>query len=294
MKKVSAFFRLVRINNLLIMLLTQVLSYYFLSPAISLINLLETRFILLCISTLFVGAGGYIINDYLDIKLDLINKPNKVVVGQVISRRWTMFWHLALNISALLMGIYIGTKVSIAILVAAVLLWVYSVSLKRKFLVGNLLVSILSAFVIIINYIYDTSLNLNHIVAYSFFAFTLTLLREIIKDTEDIRGDGKFDCKTIPIILGVRKTKSILLNLTAIFAIILLGYTALFIASYSFQYSITKAAFIFYMIFFVIVPLGAVLYKTKLADTTADFSRLSLYAKLIMLSGMISMIFWRL
>lgn len=291
---ILAFLRLIRFNNLLIMLFTQVLSYYFLSPHITAHQLIETRFVFLCLATLLVGAGGYIINDYLDVKLDLINKPNKVVVGQIISRRWTMFLHFCMNAIAMLLGLYIGTKVTVAIVIAAVMLWIYSVSLKRKFLSGNVLVSCLSSFVIVINFIYDNSLQVQLIWAYSFFAFVLTLLREIIKDTEDIRGDGKFDCKTIPIVLGVRKTKTVLLYITGIFALILFVYTTFFAASYSFEHSFARGSFIFYMMAFVILPLLILLYFIKTADTTSDFHRLSTYTKLIMVTGMLSMIFWRM
>lgn len=276
------------------MFVTQVFSYYFLSPHISWFDVLETRFIFLCIATVLVGAAGYIINDYLDVKLDLINKPSKVVVGQIISRRWTMFLHLLLNGIAIVLGMFIGLKVTIAIFCAAVVLWVYSVSLKRRFLVGNIVVSLLSAFVIIINYVYDISLDEKLIVAYSFFAFGLTLLREIIKDTEDMRGDGRFDCKTIPIVLGVRHTKKILLYMTIVFAACVFLYTTFFGAAYHFHYSFTKGSFIFYMLLFVFVPLLVLLYFILTADTSSDFKRLSSYSKIIMVLGMVSMVFWKL
>jgi 4-hydroxybenzoate polyprenyltransferase len=294
MNKTLAFFQLIRLKNLVITLFTQIISYFFQSPHITLDHVLKPRFISLCIATMLVAAGGYIINDYLDIKLDLINKPNKVIVGQIISRRWTMFWHSFVNIIALALGVYIGVKVFMAILTATILLWIYSVSLKRKFLVGNLLVSILSSFVIILNYVYDTSLDVNLIIAYSIFAFTLTLLREIIKDAEDIRGDGKFDCETIPIVLGIRKTKSFLFHLAGAFTLGLFVYASLYAVSYPFIFSISKASFLFYMLVFVFIPLGIMLYLIKMADTTSDFSRLSSLAKLIMITGIASMIFWRL
>jgi 4-hydroxybenzoate polyprenyltransferase len=294
MKKLAAFLQLIRWNNLVIMFCTQVLSYYFLSSGISFAQLTEPRFICLCIATVFVGAGGYIINDYIDVNLDLVNKPDKVIVGHVISRRWTMFWHFILNGIALCLGLFIGLKVTLSIAVAAFLLWVYSVSLKRKFLLGNLLVSLLSAFVIVINYVYDTSLNLNLIIAYSIFAFSITLLREIIKDAEDIRGDGKFDCETIPIVLGIRKTKWILFYLTSAFIVILFVYTSLSASSFPFVHTVSRGSFLFYMLVFVVVPIGIMLYFIRTADTTADFTRLSRLAKLIMITGMLSMIFWRL
>ncbi len=288
------FFQLIRFPNLVIMLCTQVFSYYFLSKHITVEQLIEPRFTLLCLATILVGAGGYIINDYLDVKLDLINKPSKVIVGQNISRRWTMFLHLFFNGIAILLGVFIGIKVTIAILVAALLLWVYSVSLKRKFLIGNIVVALLSAFVIILNFVFDTSLNLEFIITYSLFAFTLTLIREIIKDTEDQRGDGKFDCKTIPIVLGVRKTKSILISTTLGLVLILAFYTFLYGASFPFEHILSRACFVGYMLLFVITPLLVLLYLIRKADTTKDFSRLSSLSKIIMTFGMISMIFWRL
>jgi 4-hydroxybenzoate polyprenyltransferase len=290
---VIAFLRLIRFNNLLIMLFTQVLSYYFLSPHISLSDLTQQRFIFLCLATLLVGAGGYIINDYIDVKLDLINKPDKVVVGQHISRRWSMFLHFVVTGAAIILGLLIGIKVTFAILTATVLLWLYSVSFKRQFLIGNIVVSFLSSFVIIINYVYDNSLNAELIAAYSFFAFSLTLLREIIKDTEDMRGDGKFDCKTIPIVIGVRKTKNVLLTIDLVLLAILFLYTFLYIGSYSFSYPAVKGTFLFYMLFAVITPLAAMLYFIKTADTTSDFHRLSSFCKIVMVLGMLSIIFWR-
>jgi 4-hydroxybenzoate polyprenyltransferase len=294
MNKLQAFLQLIRIKNLVITFVTQLFAYYFLSRHIGWDQLVEPRFMSLCLATVFVAAGGYIINDYLDIKLDLINKPEKVVVGQVITRRWTMFWHFLLNGMAVLLGLFIGIKVCIAIFSATVLLWIYSVSLKRKFLIGNILVSALSAFVIIINFVYDTSLDIFLIVSYSFFAFTLTLLREIIKDAEDIRGDGKFDCETIPIVLGIRKTKSILFYLAFAFAIILFIYTTFYAASFPFLNGLARGGLIFYMLIAVIAPLGLMIYWIHTADTTSDFSRLSSLAKVIMVTGMLSMLFWRL
>lgn len=252
------------------------------------------RFILLCLATAATGAAGYIINDYLDVKLDLINKPLKVVVGQQISRRWSMFLHFLLNVLALICGYYIGDKVTLCIALAALLLWIYSVSLKRAFLSGNLLVAGMSAFVLLIIYVYNTAIDLNKIVAYSIFAFLLSLIREIVKDAEDIRGDGKFDCKTLPIVLGIRKTKEILFYTGIVLLLSIFTYTSLQAATYPFQMSFTRGGLLFYMLAFVCVPLGVLLYLIRIADTTSDFHRLSSFCKLIMLTGMLSMVFWKL
>ena len=272
---------------------TQVIAYYFLTSYITVSDLLNHRFLMLCLATLLSAAGGYIINDYLDIKLDLINKPSKVVVGQQISRRWSMFWHLSFNLLAITLGFMIGTKVGIAVSAAAILLWIYSVSLKRTFLAGNVLVALMSSFVIFITAIYNTQLNYSLILSYSLFAFVLSLIREIIKDTEDMRGDGKFDCKTIPIVIGVRKTKSILLYTTLFMTLGIIMFAALAIPSYSFKYSFSAVLLFLYLIIVVTIPILILAFRISRADTTRDFSALSSLSKLIMLAGMLSMIGWK-
>src|ERR1043166_9394175 len=113
--KISAFFSLVRSGNLLIILLTQVCAYYFLSPGISLMQLFSTSFLMLLACTVMIAAGGYIINDYMDVKLDLVNKPDKVAAGNEISRRWAMFLHLGLS----LLAFYLAWRINLKVLLMA-------------------------------------------------------------------------------------------------------------------------------------------------------------------------------
>ncbi len=269
------------------------MAYYFLTPHITLTDLTDSRFLMLCLATVLSAAGGYIINDYIDIKLDLINKPDKVVVGQQISRRWSMFWHLTFNMIAVISGFMTGLKVGISVAVAAILLWVYSVSLKRTFLAGNILVALMSSFVIFILAIYNTQTNLPLIICYSLFAFVLSLIREIIKDTEDMRGDGRFDCKTIPIVIGIRQTKRVLLYSTLIMILSVMMFAALAIPSFHFTSGLSAFALFVYLIIAVILPLCILAFRITKADTTRDFSLLSSYTKLIMVAGMLSMIGWK-
>jgi len=114
-----------------------------------------TTLTLLVISSIFGAAGGNIINDYFDLNIDRINKPEKVIVEKYISRRWIIFWHLLLSIASIVIGVYISYKTKIlwlafANLSCVVLLFLYSVSLKKKFLVGNILVSALTAWLILV------------------------------------------------------------------------------------------------------------------------------------------------
>ncbi len=284
-----AFFRLIRINNLLMMTGTQVLTYFFLTDYLIAEDLLRGRFALLLIATFLTAASGYIINDYIDVKIDITNKPDKVVVGHQISRRMAMLLHLLFNVVAFYLGLIINWKLAFSIVLCSVFLWFYSVVFKRLFLTGNLLIAFLSAYVLLILKLFDNGVSGYLIWAYAFFAFAITLIREIIKDAEDLRGDSKFDCKTLPIVLGVRKTKSILITLTGLFAALLFLHVLAGQALIPFRHGYAAAAYIFYILLFVIVPLLLMIYLLRMADTKKDFTRLSSLSKLIMLAGMLSM-----
>lgn len=292
MKKAGDFLRLIRISNLLIITFTQVFAYYFLTPSLGIQSLLQKEFIFLLLSTFLVAAGGYIINDYMDVRLDLINKPNKVIVGNTISRRWAMFLHLILNGLAILFALFIAKKIALMVFVCAICLWLYSQFLKKTYLAGNLLVAGLTAFTIWILYIFNSNIMLAGIWVYGLFAFTTTLIREIIKDAEDLRGDQKFKSKTLPIVLGIRKTKNILFVLQVVLIVLCMVYCTSFVAlSYSSQSIFV--VFLLYMLGLVILPMITEAWLIKTADVKKDFSRLSLISKVIMLSGILSMIFWR-
>lgn len=292
MRIILDFLRLIRINNILMIAITQIFAYYFLNPTIEIYSIFDRNFIFLIISTSLVASAGYIINDYMDVKLDLINKPNKVIVGKSISRRWTMLLHFACTIIALGLAYSIGKKVMLAVFFSSCLLWIYSQFLKKTYLSGNILVSLLTANTLLILFFYDKNVLSNGIIVYAIFAFLLSLIREIIKDTEDLRGDQQFKSKTLPIVLGVRKTKNVLLGLQTILIILSFANMSFFgVLSYSSDK--IYLMFFMYQLILVLIPMGIMWWLIKLADTKRDFSRLSFIAKLNMLSGIVSMIFWR-
>lgn len=286
------FLRLIRVNNLIIISATQIFAYYFLTPNLSHTQLFQEDFLLLLISTFLVAAAGYIINDYMDVRLDLINKPSKVIVGNSISRRWAMFLHIVLNIMAILLALLINKKIALLVFICAFSLWLYSQFLKKTYLAGNILVALLTAFTLWIMHIFQEDMMVAGIWVYGIFAFATTLIREIIKDTEDLRGDQNFKCRTLPIVLGVRKTKEILLVLH----LTVIGLTIAFCTSFvALSYSSYKiyVMFLMYMLILVIIPMFAMVWFIKTADVKRDFSRLSSLSKWIMMAGIISMVFWR-
>lgn len=294
MNRLTAFLRLIRIGNILIMLLTMMLAYYCLSGYLLPSDLLHKKFLYLVLATLLTAAGGYIINDYYDVKLDLVNKPGKVIVGNVIPRRWAMLLHVWFNIVAIGLGLLISPRVAFAVFACGASLLLYSVYFKKQFLSGNLLIAAMSAFVIFILRLFDRDMPLQPVLVYSIFAFSITVIREIIKDTEDVKGDRQFDCKTLPIVIGMRRTRQVLLWLTS--AMIVLVFCSIFIASGSFPFphDYSRMGYIFYMVLCVIVPLGIITWLLAIADVKKDFSRLSLLTKLVMLTGMLSMIWLRM
>ncbi len=240
----------------------------------------DANLFILVLSTLIIAASGYMINDYYDVKIDFINKPDQVIVGRLLKRRKVMTAHTILNFLGIALALLLGIMIGIINFISAFLLWLYSNQLKRMPFIGNFVVACLTAVSIgLVGYYYQQNETL--VYTYAIFAYAFTLVREIIKDMEDMRGDEKFGCKTLPLTLGIPATKYILYALLILF-LILLALMALKVDN-----QILTVYFSFLSIPFMIFV--AKLYR---ADKKKDFSTLSKYCKLIMLSGIISMAFF--
>ena len=274
------FLRLIRVQNLLIVVLTQFLARLFLvGPKSEIIHSLTDPTIwILSLSTVCIAAAGYIINDYFDVKIDLINKPDRVVIGRYLKRRVAMSVHQVLNVIGCLLGLYLSRWVFLVDVVSVSLLWFYSAQFKRQPLIGNIVISLLTALSFIVMAVYYRQ-NTEMLLIYALFSFGVTLVREIIKDMQDKRGDARFGCRTLPIVWGLRRTKYLLYVLIGVFLISLF-----FIADSLHNFRLT---FIFGLMLF---PIAWLTYRLVLADTRRDFGYLSTLCKLIMLIGVVSMI----
>ena len=275
----SGILKLVRWPNLLMIGISQYLGAIFLiGPASNYRHYLgDLHLFLICMGTISIAAGGYIINDYYDVKIDYINKPERVVVGNLLKRRTAMFIHVGLNVVGILAGILVSLKIAAINTLAAIWLWGYSNQLKRMPLVGNLSVALLSGLSIAIIEIHYQSEN-NLVFIYAIFAFFVSLIREILKDIEDLKGDQTFGCKTLPVVWGIRNTKSML------FALIFLFVLCLF----KILEGIESQNIYFYFII-MLIPAVIFVYKLWIADTKKQFHQLSTFLKLFMLSGILSM-----
>jgi 4-hydroxybenzoate polyprenyltransferase len=276
--------QLIRLPNLVIILVTQYFTAIFLigmDDPFSL-YLFDPNLFLLSASTVLIAAGGYIINDYYDIKIDYINRPDKVLVGKLIKRRIALTTHIVFSFFGVLIGLYINLIIGGINLIAAFLLWFYSNQLKRLPLVGNVTIAFLTSLgLLVVVLLYPK--NQLIVIIYAMFAFFINLIREIIKDIEDWKGDQAFGCKTLPVVLGIRKTKRIVLFILLIFIGSVVWLTL-------------KQDNYFLKIYFVFLAIPAVIFIQRLirADSKRNFYLLSGFCKLIMLSGIISMIFFKL
>lgn len=273
---IVSFARLTRVWNLLIIALAQYLTAAFL---IDLRTVVDPRLFILTVSTLMIAAGGYIINDYYDIKIDLINKPQRVVIGKSITRRYAILFHTLLSIGGVFLGLFLSWKIAAVNLASAFILWWYSNSLKRQPFVGNFVVALLTGIAIwLVDSLYKTGDIL--IITYASFAFFITLIREIIKDMEDLKGDLTFGCQTLPIVWGMRKTKYL------IYAVL-----ALFLVTVAVLYLSFGNLPINYFLLFLFLPMLWFLARLIKADTKKDYTWLSGFCKIILLLGIFSMAF---
>ena len=277
MNIVAAFFRLVRWPNLVFIGLTQGLFEYCIFQKVYGIQYVtpeeQHRFLYLMIASVLIAAAGYIINDYFDLNIDQINKPGRVVVNVIISRRWVIFWHMFLSLLGLfftVLALPVATywHLVLANLASIVLLWFYSTNLKKQLLIGNILISLLTAWTIGILFFSKYPLIINELmdvdyreirffrfaVLYASFAFVISLIREVIKDLEDREGDRKYACRTMPIVWGINASKVFI----AVWLIVLtaaLTILQLYVLSFGWWHSAL------YCLMFIIVPLVWIFFK---------------------------------
>lgn len=292
------YLKLIRYQNLLLLAFMQlVFRYLFLKQSAVDLALTDFNYILLIIATVSIAAGGYVINNIMDQDTDAISKPQNRVVGVSISETVAYNWYIGLTILGVAIGFYLSnviykpTFASMFILVAT-LLYVYATNLKQIPVVGNIIVAaLLSVSIVIIAFFdilpaidQDNRLRMKEafsiLMDYAIFAFIINLIREIVKDLEDMDGDYQTGMNTLPIAIGIQKTKAVVGVLTVI-AILLLAYY-LKNSLYELDYTI------YYALVFIIAPL--VYFGAKLINAKAkkEFHHLSMILKVVLFFGILS------
>jgi 4-hydroxybenzoate polyprenyltransferase len=303
MRLIIPFLKLLRWPNLIFIVLTQLLFYFCIY--LPLYEVPQTHILVwLVIASVCIAGAGYIINDYFDLNIDKINKPNKNVLNTIINRRWAIVWHLLFSfIGIIATAIAVGFGkwyLIIANIFCVALLWLYSTSLKRKLLIGNILISLLAAWTVLILFFakvpFNEAFNSKSDITlkyfrlaflYGGFAFIISLIREAIKDIEDREGDAQYGCRTLPIYAGVRTTK-IYISIWIVVLVAALVILQLYILQFGWWLAVI------YSIILIIAPLIYLLMQLRKAQTVNDYSKLSSLTKLIMFTGILSMVFFRL
>lgn len=318
------FIRLIRPVNLLVIILTMYGIRVFFIPYLSEDVLLKRShpnetldYFLLVFSTVLIAAAGNIINDYFDVKADRINKPEKLIIGKYIKPRWAIVSHWILNFVAFSIACYLTWAYEtfwyvFIHLLSINILWFYSMYFKRRFLIGNLFIAALTGLVPLLcgihflglttpfqsanfmsdfkegaNWISQLNLKIFFIVALAFFASCLNLVREIVKDMEDVEGDLLLKAKTIPIVLGMNRAKWIsLVSLAAIIAaslpFLIQGYSV-------FNETFVRVMAPSFMIYLLLIVCCVLLLKKPERN---NLKRIDLILKVTMLIGCCMPFYW--
>ncbi len=306
--------QMIRWPNLVIIILTQVLLRYCIFQHLLYQGQSENLspfpdFLLLLLATVLIAIGGYVINDYYDVKIDRINHPGKHIITGFISYRGAVGIHLSLNILAIFIGFILAYRIRVFAFglifpLIAGLLWLYSARLKRMAFWGNILVSMLSSLVILIVWLYDfyfLSLDpelffnyrpyqigvLRLTLAYALFAFLVSFFREIIKDMEDQEGDQALGCRTLPIVFGTEITRWMVIFIILV-TFLLMGSVLWILFQMELQ------ILFWYFLVMIQFPLLLLAFMTAFARSKREFYRMSQLSKLIMLNGILSMLLFML
>jgi len=293
---------LIRWKNLILIALAQALIKYALFESFGIdITLNNWQFLLLVLVTLCIAAAGNVINDIYDIETDLVNKPSKVIIGKQISEKSALNLFIVLNVLGVGLGFYLANEIgkngfAAVFVIISALLYIYASHLKQTLLIGNIVISALVAMSLIIVGLFDllpaitpqnqqTQLTVFKILLnYALFAFIINLLREMVKDIEDIDGDYKAEMKTLPIVIGRERAAKIVFicSLFPLFGVIY----------YLVVYLYKQPLAVGYFLIFIIAPLLYFTIKSYTAETKIELKHLSNILKLIMLFGVLSLLLY--
>ncbi len=307
-----AFLKLIRWKNILVVALTMfAMKYAIIIPIYFYYNvhigLSDIGFIVLCLSCMFIMAGGNIINDYFDRKTDVINRPNRAIVGFDISRRKAIFLHSAFTTLGIIGGFIMAfiTKkliVGFYFLFVSSLIWYYSSNIKKKAIIGNITFALLTALIPLnvglleyfalensipvwsINSIRAIKLSLQTIIGFSIFTFLFILIKELIKDCYDFRGDFKTGIKSVPIQIGRNKTNFIISILSILSAFTLIFVWKAYLLKLHFFQNCTICTI--YVYCFIVLPIIYLAIRAIPGTSLAKYRHINNTTKIIIILGL--------
>lgn len=271
MNKIKSIFSISRPVNLSITFIVVIISAMICS------NTLDVTFTIFfgALSALLVAAAGNIINDYFDIETDKINRPNRPIPSGKISEKEALQLYLAFNLIAIIIAGLISLMALATVIITISLLFLYSYRLKGTALVGNIVIALCTSLAFVFGGVIVGNTAASFIPA--LFAFQITLIREILKDVEDLEGDVKSNQITFAGKYG--SVKSIQLIKILIILLILTTFYPFVIHLYSVIYFII-------VIVLVDLPLLYILKILNVGAIPSNIKQVSLFLKLLMISGL--------
>ncbi len=261
--------------------------------------------LLLMLATVLIAAGGYVINDYFDVKIDRINRPDELIVMRTVSKPTAMRLSIGLSAAGMVCGLVLALllrSMTFAILFIIVpgLLWFYSSSYKRLFMVGNLTISLLAALtpmmvamanVAVLQLRYAAILPYTTLVhdlyawlgGFALFAFLLTWIREIVKDMQDQMGDRELECHSMPVVWGDVWTK-VFVTALIVLTLAVIGHLWYHVLPFDRGWSSLSTR---YILFGVVTPLVGSLGLLWSAKIPSDYKTCQQLVKFTMLLGML-------
>lgn len=294
------YLKLIRYQNLLLLAFMQLIFRFgFLKFQNIFLSLADWQFGLLVLSTILIAAAGYVINDIMDQETDSDNKPDSRIIGTSISEKAAYNLYFVLNITGVGIGYYLASVIhkpsfAGAFIIISATLYMYATSLKQMLLIGNIIVALLLSFSVLIIGLFDLlpatydgnqtemGIMFSILIDYAVFAFILNLIREIVKDMEDVDGDYNQGMNTLPIALGVGRTSKAVAVLGIIATLILLWYI-------NSNLMFSKLYFaVIYGLLFLVGPMIFFVVKVWNAKSKKDFHLLSNVLKWVIFFGILS------
>lgn len=278
--KTFSLFSAVRGYNILVVIIAQYLaSAFILSPGLPLRDVLfDANLFFLILASASVIASGYIINNFYDSEKDLINRPRKTMLDRVVSQRTKLSVYFLLNFAAVFFASYVSFRAVVFFSIYIFMIWLYSYRLKKILILGNLVASVLAITPFFIVFVYYKNFE-TVIFIHAMFLYLMIVMRELVKDLENMQGDLAQGYRTIPIVFGERWSK-VFLMICALLAVI---PTLLLITRFD----------IGYMVYYFYASLGMIiLFVLFLFFSKAKWQYLTLHnlLKLIIVTGVFSIL----
>ena len=265
--------------NILVVVIAQYLASIFIfSPNLPLKTLLlDLDLFITVLATSLVIAAGYIINNFYDAEVDLINKPLKTKIDNFVSQKAKLRGYFTLNFTGFFLSFIVSWRAALFFAIYIFLIWLYSHKLKKTPVVGVLGASILAMLPFFVIFVYYKNIS-EIIFTHAAFLFFIILIRELIKDLENIKGDFVFNYQTIPVVYGERFTK-ILITIIVLLAL----NPVYFLWKYP---EIGLMKYYFYFVFLNLIGFNFFLWN---ANTKKDYNLLHNLLKIIIVLGVFSL-----